>query len=146
MVHFGEFLKTWSLRSNSVTRKVNFNRTKIGGKCQNSSTTFWVIFKQCDMGFLHLFRKVISANCSQMFLFTGSHPNFELSVWRRSTESPLCRNGSPLRASSQIVTNHRAFGRIWYEKYQKGKNLTAKHLVHKKTLGSSKFSLKLTKK
>ena len=36
MVHFGEFLKTWSLRSNSVTRHVNFNRTKIGGKCQNS--------------------------------------------------------------------------------------------------------------
>ena len=36
MVNFGEFLKTWSLRSNSVTRQVNFNRTKIGGKCQNS--------------------------------------------------------------------------------------------------------------
>ena len=32
---FGEFLKTWSLRSNSVTRQVNFNRTKIGGKCQH---------------------------------------------------------------------------------------------------------------
>ena len=36
MVHFGEFLKTWSLRSNSVTRQVSFNRTKIGGKCQKS--------------------------------------------------------------------------------------------------------------
>ena len=35
MVHFVEFLKTWSLRSNSVTRQVSFNRTKIGGKCQN---------------------------------------------------------------------------------------------------------------
>ena len=35
-VHFGEFLKAWSLRSNSVTRQVTFNRTKIGGKCQNS--------------------------------------------------------------------------------------------------------------
>ena len=47
---FGEFLKTWSLRSNSVTRQVSFNRTKIGGKCQNtknSNATFWVIFKQC---------------------------------------------------------------------------------------------------
>ena len=31
MVHFGDFLKAWSLRSNSVTRQVNFNRTKIGG-------------------------------------------------------------------------------------------------------------------
>ena len=36
MIHFGEFLKTWSLRSNRVTRHVTFNRTKIGGKCQNS--------------------------------------------------------------------------------------------------------------
>ena len=32
---FGEILKTWSLQSNSVTRYVNYNRTKIGGKCQN---------------------------------------------------------------------------------------------------------------
>ena len=35
MVHFGEFLKTWSLRSNSATRQVSFDRSKIGGKCQN---------------------------------------------------------------------------------------------------------------
>ena len=42
MVHLGEFLKTWSWRSNSVTRQVSFNRTKIGGKCQNSNATFWV--------------------------------------------------------------------------------------------------------
>ena len=35
MVHFGKFLKTWSLRSNSVTRQVNFNTTKISGKCQH---------------------------------------------------------------------------------------------------------------
>ena len=37
MVNFSEFLKTWSLQSNSVTRQVNINRTKIGGKCQNSN-------------------------------------------------------------------------------------------------------------
>ena len=51
MVHFGEFLKTWSLRSNSVTRQVSFNWTKISGKGQkfkNSNATFWVIFKQCE--------------------------------------------------------------------------------------------------
>ena len=35
LVNFGEFLKTWILRSNSVTRQVTFKRTKIGGKCQN---------------------------------------------------------------------------------------------------------------
>ena len=32
---FGEFLKNLRLPSNSVTRQVSFNRTKIGGKCQN---------------------------------------------------------------------------------------------------------------
>ena len=36
------------MQSNSVTRQVSFNRTKIGGKCQNSNITFWVIFKQCE--------------------------------------------------------------------------------------------------
>ena len=32
---FGEFLKTWSLQSNSATGQVTFKRTKIGGKCQH---------------------------------------------------------------------------------------------------------------
>ena len=32
---FDEFLKTWSLRSYSVTRQVTFNRTKIDEKRQN---------------------------------------------------------------------------------------------------------------
>ena len=36
MVHYGEFLKSWSLRSKSGSRQVSFNRTKVGGKCQNS--------------------------------------------------------------------------------------------------------------
>ena len=49
MVHFGEVWKTWSLRSNSVTRQVRFNRTKMGGQCPNSNATFWVIIKQCDV-------------------------------------------------------------------------------------------------
>ena len=31
-----QFLKNWSSRSNSVTRKVTINRPNIGGKCQNS--------------------------------------------------------------------------------------------------------------
>ena len=35
MVHFGEFLKTWSLLSYSVTRHVNFNRTTIDEKYKN---------------------------------------------------------------------------------------------------------------
>ena len=48
MVNLASFLKTWSLRSNNAARQINFNRTKIGEKCQNSKATFWVIFKQCD--------------------------------------------------------------------------------------------------
>ena len=40
MSHFDEFLNTWRLWSNSVTRQDNFDCTKISGKCQNSSTTF----------------------------------------------------------------------------------------------------------
>ena len=38
MVHFGEFLKTLNLQSNSVTRQVNFNWTKMGGKCHMSKS------------------------------------------------------------------------------------------------------------
>ena len=33
---FGDFLKDWSLWTNSVTRLVNFRRTKIDVKCQSS--------------------------------------------------------------------------------------------------------------
>ena len=35
MVNFSVILENWSLRSNSVTRQVNLNRTKFGEKCQN---------------------------------------------------------------------------------------------------------------
>ena len=49
LIHFVEFWNTWSLRSISVTRHVNFNITKIGGKCQNSQATFWYFFKQCEL-------------------------------------------------------------------------------------------------
>ena len=34
MVNFGEFFITWSLRPNSVTRQVNFKRSKIGGNAE----------------------------------------------------------------------------------------------------------------
>ena len=38
MVNFDWFLETCSLQANRVTRLVTFNRTKIGGKCQNWKT------------------------------------------------------------------------------------------------------------
>ena len=50
MVNFGAFLKTWSLLSNSVSRQVTLNRTKIVEKCQSwkiQNARFWVIFKHC---------------------------------------------------------------------------------------------------
>ena len=39
---FGEFLK-----SEAYDQTVLPDRSKIGGKCQNSYETIWVIFKQC---------------------------------------------------------------------------------------------------
>ena len=49
---FGEFLKNWSLQSNSVTRQVNFDRTKISEnvKIRKLNATFLMIFKQCEHG------------------------------------------------------------------------------------------------
>ena len=40
LVNFGDFLKSWILRSKSVTRQVTLNRTNVGGKCQNSNARF----------------------------------------------------------------------------------------------------------
>ena len=40
---FGEFLKSETCGQTVLPDQ--FNRTKIGGKCQNE--TFWIIFKQC---------------------------------------------------------------------------------------------------
>ena len=44
MVNFGKFLKSWSLRSYSVTRQVIFIRTKIGenAKIRNENEKFWM--------------------------------------------------------------------------------------------------------
>ena len=46
---FGEFLKTWSLGSNSDTRQVNFSRKKLveNTKIQKCKWDILVIFKQC---------------------------------------------------------------------------------------------------
>ena len=63
MVHFGEFLKTWSLRSNSVTTQVSFSRTKIGGKCQN-----WTI----QMRHFEWFSNTVSSLRPPSLTFRGS--------------------------------------------------------------------------
>ena len=41
-VNFGEFLKTWGLRSNSVIRQVTFNRTKIDEKLMKNANKWKV--------------------------------------------------------------------------------------------------------
>ena len=49
-VNFGEILKSWNLRSISVTRQVNLKWANIGEKCQMfsySNATFWILFKHC---------------------------------------------------------------------------------------------------
>ena len=47
MIHFGDFLKSEACGQIVLPDRSLFNRTEIGGKCQNSNATFWVNFKQC---------------------------------------------------------------------------------------------------
>ena len=121
MVHFGEFLKTWSLRSNSVTRQVSFNRTKIGGKCQNSNATFWVIFKQCELGISGHFGSRRSLHSS--VICRSFHWNFRI-CWslrnfdhlRNHSVFGLGRGcGQHIHSGSNVSTRHSAtfgnFGR-----------------------------------
>ena len=60
MVQFGEFLKTWSFRSNSVTRQVSSIWTKIGGKCQN-----WKIQMRHFEWFLNTVNRAEQIYCSR---------------------------------------------------------------------------------
>ena len=107
MVQFGELLKTWSLLSNSVTRLVVFNRTKIGGKCQNSrhnsNATFWVIFKQCELcrcPFLYFIKNTVTMLTTTVMigttivdpmLLSGSKLALQLSSPQRHTVPVICK-------------------------------------------------------
>ena len=62
MVNFGEFL-----RSNSVTRQVTFNLTKISAKCQNSNATFSLIFKLC--GHVKTSSRILPSTVTESFAF-----------------------------------------------------------------------------
>ena len=75
-VHFGEFLKTWSLRSNSVTRQVSYNRTQIGGnakilkfKCDNLNNS-------SSVGY-HWWKEILFPCCSKQMNLHW-HQNFRL--------------------------------------------------------------------
>ena len=83
VVNFNEFLKTWSLQSNSVTRQINFNKTKIRGKWQNSKiqmrhlcwfSNFVCVWNSFEKGSKGLFKFYIKR-------YQGS-PLETLEVWR----------------------------------------------------------------
>ena len=44
---FWRVFEKLKLAVKQCSRQISFNKEKIGGKCQNSKATFWVIFKQC---------------------------------------------------------------------------------------------------
>ena len=98
MVHFGEFLKTWSLRSNRVTRQVSFNTTKIGGKCQNSNATFWITFKQYAGATLAILGVKIQMR-HFLAIFKHCDSRRQRCAFRRISTSPLiisiCASSSP---------------------------------------------------
>ena len=68
------------MQSKSVTRLVNFNKTKIGEKYQyskNSNATFLVIFKHCDIGTKIRFFFLVSVVIFLFFWFCNfSSQNF----------------------------------------------------------------------
>ena len=51
MLNLVSFGKTEACGQTVLPDRSVFHRTQIGGKCQNSNATFWVIFKQCDLSF-----------------------------------------------------------------------------------------------
>ena len=80
------------MRSNSVTRQVSFNRTNIGGKCQNaknSNVTYWVIFKQCDCGKVQYLVKQVLKKPVLVRLFTFFY-EFQLFVYIFQRISAVC--------------------------------------------------------
>ena len=73
-----EFLSTWSLRSNSVTRQVSFHRTKIGGKCDIwsnfqtiCSNTFSLRFQKMEL-FLAKLKNAFYDRHNFNFFFSSS--------------------------------------------------------------------------
>ena len=82
----------------SVTRQVNFNRAKIGVKCQNSNAIFCVIFNQCEWAG-HPFLKQI-AQCSRLVKTLAS------SSWKKKRvpeKKAASSRGFQFRAKSETM-------------------------------------------
>ena len=77
MVNFANFWKTWSLRSNSVTRQVILNRTKIGWK--------WDIFLRKKRDFLVIFKH---CGCRQIVHKPKEFPSLRSGTWCKKS---ICR-------------------------------------------------------
>ena len=108
IVHFGEFLNTWSLRSNSVTRQVIFNKTKIDEKCQNFKMRhFWVIFKQYESSFWNT--AVLTFGIFRIFLLGGIFFQSEMMIVTLLT-MPDCKTAkSTVHAVMSEECLHRYF-------------------------------------
>ena len=103
MVHFGEFLKTCSLRSNSVTRQVNFKSTKIGEKCTKLKNIKWDILGD------------FQTMCSSLDFLTNDwfsrliiHCSKYTSGWERQTLLKLPMQEKPNLLASSAYTIHKS--------------------------------------
>jgi len=96
MVQFGDILKTWSLRSNSVTRQLNFTRTKIGGK-----SDILVIFKQCVQTKSYLHKVDATSVCKIIDFFLANYGNPDNSWKLIQCLFPICQYHSNLKGKTE---------------------------------------------
>ena len=106
VINFCEFLKTCSLWSNSVTRQVNFNWSKIGGKCQN-----W----RSNMRHFRWFSNTMS---DKIYFKTSYHNNFHFQSSRLATSCWAiypgrgCLNPGVLRPQQHPLDVPCSFGQV----------------------------------
>ena len=108
MFPFGEFLKTWSLRSNSVTRQVSFNRTKNVGKMPKSKKFKCDILSNfqtmCVHGKLRLPCMEFDPAIRTFFLWFLGNPEFFDSFWNpgKIAEMTKCRKTIPNKGQNKV--------------------------------------------
>ena len=113
MVQFGEFLKNWSLQSNSVTRQVSSNRTKIEGKCQNLKIKCDILknFQTMCCSVIRSIRICIQTYLASSFCFLwlfllGPLSGFESRIWS-SFVCTRCKIHSSLACTNWGVSKWR---------------------------------------
>ena len=104
-------MKTWSLRSNIVTRQVSFNRTKIGGKC-DILRNFQPMCTHAESGAARIFPRLglamIYITCINRllphFLICQQTMHYGQRLYRL-TSKKFCRFISSLVADEWTMTN-----------------------------------------